>query len=132
MFTVTIERSYLPNCVIGSMVVDGLPFYTIEKPWVENTPFESCIPEGEYICNTYSSQKFPDVWEVQDVPGRTHILMHKGNFVDDVVGCIAVGMSLDEKKYMVKDSRVAFESLHKMLPDEFKLHIKAANKYAWY
>jgi hypothetical protein len=131
MFSVTLNRSYLPSCALGIMVIDNLPFYTIEKPWLDNTPFKSCIPEGDYVCKKYTSKRFPDVWEVKDVPNRTHILLHKGNYEKDVVGCIAVGLSISKNSYMVSNSAIAFDSLRKMLPDEFNLQIKQANKEAW-
>ncbi|OED34078.1 hypothetical protein AB832_08225 [Flavobacteriaceae bacterium (ex Bugula neritina AB1)] len=131
MLNVVIKRSYLPTCVMGKMEIDGLPFYTIERPWLDNTPFKSCIPEGDYVCKKYTSKRFPDVWEIEDVPGRTHILLHQGNFVEDVVGCIAVGLSVSDDSFMVKDSRLAFDSLRKMLPETFTLQIESAEIDTW-
>jgi len=36
----------------------------------------------------------PDTWEVADVPGRTHILIHTANYAHDVEGCIGFGRGL--------------------------------------
>ena len=71
---------------------DGaVPFaITMELPWTDNTPHESCIPTGLYICRRIRSPKFGDTFEVMNVPNRTHILFHAGNTLDDTEGCIMV------------------------------------------
>lgn len=51
------------------------------------------IPEGEYQLRPYSSQKHPNAYELVDVPGRTNILIHSGNFHTDTVGCLCPGAS---------------------------------------
>ena len=78
---------------VGRFLLDGRSVYSIERPWLLNQPWESCIPEGEYALRPYSSERFPNVWEVCDVPGRSHILIHAGNWSRDVSGCIAPGMT---------------------------------------
>ena len=62
--------------------------YTIERPWLKNARNVSCIPAGEYDVEMVNSPKFGHTYEVKDVPGRTHILFHKGNYVRDSFGCI--------------------------------------------
>lgn len=64
---------------------------TLERPWEDNQPNISCIPRGVYRCRRIRSPKFGVTYEVCDVPGRTHILFHKGNTVEDTQGCILVG-----------------------------------------
>ena len=32
----------------GKLYVGDKTFFTVEKPWLNNTPFKSCIPSGEY------------------------------------------------------------------------------------
>lgn len=84
---------YGQRSVIGKFLIAGKPIFSIERPWLANEPWESCIPEGEYPLRAYSSPRYPNVWEVCDVPGRTHILIHAGNWSRDVSGCIAPGWS---------------------------------------
>jgi hypothetical protein len=71
---------------------DGaIPFaVTLEEPWRDNQPTISCIPLGRYTCKRVESPKFGGTFEVTNVPGRTHILFHKGNTTDDTHGCILV------------------------------------------
>lgn len=89
-----LERfAYLADCVMGRLMFGGDSVWTIERPWLQNKPWESCIPDGEYALNPYSSSKYPNVWQVADVPGRTHILIHAANYADQLAGCIAPGTS---------------------------------------
>lgn len=72
---------------------------SIELPWKENRQNVSCIPDGSYCCVPYASRTFGSVYLVQDVPGRSWILTHQGNWAGDVSkglqsnsnGCILLG-----------------------------------------
>lgn len=121
---ITLERfAYGPDATLGRLVLDGSLFYTVERPWLDNAPFKSCIPEGIYQVEPYSSPKYPDVWEITDVPERTHILIHVANYSKDVQGCIGVGMGLNTSDWMVTHSRNAITLLRTKLPEEFELNI---------
>jgi hypothetical protein len=75
---------------------DGIPFaLTLERPWLSNMQGRSCIPEGRYIAKRHVSLKFGETFWLQDVPGRSEILFHKGNLADDSHGCILVGERFD-------------------------------------
>ena len=68
-----------------------IPFaVTLEEPWLDNERLVSCIPAGHYVCERVQSPKFGNTFEVTQVPGRSHILFHKGNTLDDTQGCILV------------------------------------------
>jgi hypothetical protein len=69
-----------------------VPFaLTLEDPWNDNQVRLSCIPAGHYVCQGVLSPKFGMTYEVKDVPGRSHILFHAGNTIEDTQGCILVG-----------------------------------------
>ena len=51
----------------------------------------SSIPAQQYTCRRYSSDTYPDTWEVCNVPGRSYILFHSGNVITHTAGCILVG-----------------------------------------
>ena len=74
------------------VLIDGTrPFaVTLERPWLNNERSVSCIPAGQYACRRVQSPKFGNTFEVTGVPGRTHILFHKGNQVEETQGCILV------------------------------------------
>jgi len=80
---------------IGRLEYEGHTFWTVERPWLNNTPFESCIPDGTYPMRRHNSGRFgPDMWEIFGVPNRTYILIHVGNRSSNVVGCVALGSSV--------------------------------------
>ena len=73
---------------------DATPYpfcVTLELPWKDNKPEVSCIPKGEYRIKKVVSPKYGSVFQVMNVPNRDHILIHKGNFTTDVLGCILLG-----------------------------------------
>ena len=69
---------------------------TLELPWKDNQKRVSCIPKGEYRVEPYSSAKYPAVYEIKDVPGRSYILIHAGNTYLDILGCVLVGSSFTD------------------------------------
>lgn len=93
--------------------------YTLERPWLANRPWVSCIPEGEYKVVRLGDR---ERWEVLDVKGRTNIQIHVGNRVNDSQGCILVG--LNQYSDMVTHSQDAIDALL-TLPAEFNLKIRS-------
>ncbi len=120
----TLERSYLQHCVIGELHVPGFhTFATIERPWLDNERNISCIPEGIYDCVPHNGTKFKNVWRLKNVPDRSAILIHVGNYASDVHGCIAVGKWLSTDGYMVQSSAQAINELRGYLPETFQIKI---------
>lgn len=95
-----------------------LPRYA-GNPEIENERRTDCIPAGKYLCEIRQSPKFGRVYEVKSVPGRSAILIHKGNFCGDkakgfkshVEGCIILGLMFGkmEGQFAVKQSTEAFK-----------------------
>lgn len=57
-----------------------------ELPWRDNRPSLSCIPLGAYpvvYLPRSASGKYRDIYQVMNVPGRSGILIHPGNFAGD-------------------------------------------------
>jgi len=108
---------YTPTHTLGYLFVDELKLATVERPQIANPkgpggmPRISCIDEGIYTVKPHDSDKFPGTYMLvnmqkgvypypDDIPagqgwGRSAILVHSGNHVGDVIGCIAVGMDRD-------------------------------------
>lgn len=105
---------------------------TIELPWRDNMRRISCIPSGEYIVVPHISPKFGWSLWLKDVPDRSAILIHIGNFVDDTLGCILVGVLHDDINNNgvkdVKHSGVAMEILRHYIekhnPSEITINVK--------
>ena len=76
----------------GVLKIDGEAFcVTLEPPDNENYENISCIPENIYFCRRIVSRKFADTFMVKNVFGRTDILFHAGNVLEDTKGCIVLG-----------------------------------------
>ncbi len=125
MKTFELQRfAYHPDGTMGSMMVGDQRFYSIERPWLDNAPNVSCIPEGTYPVGWRESPKFGETWHVQDVPGRTHILIHAANFPYNVEGCIGLGMGVMDAKVAVSSSRRAVKLFEELTRgDEWQLKI---------
>ena len=80
------------SCTQGVLRKDGLAFaVTLELPWRDNEPQHSCIPLGTYTCRRIQSPHFGETFEITGIPGRSHVLFHKGNTTQDTKGCVLVG-----------------------------------------
>jgi len=113
----------------GVMLDEGIPFcLTIERPWLNNLREVSCIPTGIYICKRINSPKFGNTFEVTNVFGRSEILFHKGNIMDDSHGCIILGEQYEllNGKPAVIASGKAFEEFLSKTKDvnEFVLEVR--------
>lgn len=77
----------------GKLYIDGKYLCeTLELPWKNNERKVSCIPVGRYRLTQRHSPKFGHHYHLQDVPGRSFILIHTGNTARDIEGCVLVGM----------------------------------------
>ena len=86
------------NCLIGKVYINDEFFcYSLEREWLDNRKYISCIPQGKYQCKPYSSDKYPDVVEIINIKNRSKILIHKGNYYWEIAGCILFGDSYAEE-----------------------------------
>lgn len=85
----------------------------------------SCITQGLYNCIPHDSPKHPHTWQLLNVPNRTEILIHNGNYLKDTEGCILVGFTIDDDKPMVGRSVDALNYLREVIgSDNFSIEIK--------
>jgi hypothetical protein len=118
----TVSSSH--QATFGVLVENGIPFMvTVERPWMFNKPNESCLPAGAYIVERHISTKYGSdelAWIIKDVHGRSGMLVHVGNTIDDSKGCTHPGIYFAEVngKPGVKDSRKALKQLAKRMNNE--------------
>jgi hypothetical protein len=75
----------------------GFRCATVERPWDDNLADLSCVPVGRYLCLwTWSPKHNANVYELQDVPGRTAVEIHAANVFEQLLGCIAPGHAVAE------------------------------------
>lgn len=100
---------------------------TLELPWLDNQRQKSCIPAGAYKVVPRTSAKFARHYHVLDVPNRTWILIHTGNYHTQILGCILVGAShADINGDGLPDvtfSRVTLNKILSIAPKGFTLNI---------
>lgn len=120
----------------GEMLVDGQKFHTGELPWRDNAPNLSSVPAASYVCRWLWSPNFKrKLFHLQDVPGRTVIEIHNGNWCGDstkglrtdVDGCILLGLGqVDDLSGQpaVTASNAALDTFHRMVgTEDFRLTI---------
>lgn len=147
-----LKRTYYDNYTSGELTLfknnnDGnnnsnnnsnnnlkIELYTLELPYKDNQTNISCIPEGRYIVKRYKSPKFSDCFKIYDinkddggnykeVNGRSDILIHTGNFIDETKGCILVGKG-KQKGAFITDSKTALKILLDNIENEDELIIE--------
>lgn len=100
---------------------------TLELPWNDNKKNESCIPLGNYKVSPRQSAKYNKHYHIQDVPGRSLVLIHIGNFYTQTKGCILVGRGIADingDSYKdVTNSKETMQKLLKLTPNGFDLEI---------
>jgi hypothetical protein len=100
---------------------------TLELPDLGNQQNVSCIPEGKYdVAKIYSPKKGMS-FLLYDVPGRSSIMIHKGNYNSDTQGCILPGYGFedinDDGNLDVIGSTATMNKLLNIMPNEFILYI---------
>lgn len=138
-----LKRTYFDKYTTGELTIlkekdnsnnSNIELYTLELPYKDNQINISCIPEGKYIIKKHKSPKFGDCFKVYDinkdesgnykeVKGRSDILIHAGNFINETKGCILVGKG-KQKGAFISDSRSALKILLDNLENEDELIIE--------
>jgi hypothetical protein len=108
---IRIERQKVTKtAVFGQLFINGNPFcYTLERP-------EVMIPPGRFPVEITFSPRFNRPLPLLDqVPGRSAIRIHAGNWPRDSDGCILVGLQVGDN--MVLESLMALNPLVVQIQD---------------
>ena len=135
----TLKRyAYSPDSTEGRLFINGeFIAWTIERPWKNNKPNISCIPEGsEYVVRPHIRPNGDKVliveggtvclWkhELSDTKLRYLILFHPANLAHQLGGCIAPGQS--RKPGRVNASVRSMMNIKGKLNNHFNRHNAAA------
>src|ERR1035437_6345702 len=115
--------------LVYQCVTIELPRFVV--PMRLNSPMIDCIPSGVYPVEKTISPINGLCFLIKNVPGRTKVEMHIGNFAAekkvDTEGCILPGTRFEDLNgdgnIDVAESTVAFNKLLEILPDTFYLYI---------
>lgn len=129
---VELVRTYQPKQTIGEFYIDGIEFCkTLELQWLDNTRSKSCIPEGVYkvVKRLAHEKRKYNHFHITNVPGRSYILIHTGNYSSQILGCVLVGdKHIDINKdglLDVANSTATLQKLYDKMPAEFELVIRS-------
>ncbi len=147
MKTLKLIRKQFHKFSLGVMPFEDKLVYTIERPFIQESktfhragkPFDSCVPYGIYDLIPHDTEKHKNVWalvnhdlgvyhkrsEMRYGLDRFAILIHSGNYVTDVTGCICVGDSTRLKQGMpiVMNSVATIRYMRKYMGEYDKLEI---------
>lgn len=96
----------------GELFVDGrFVAHTLELPWRNNQSYISAIPAGRYAAHLRFDK--PDGWRLQlnDVPGRSGVQLHVGNYPRQIEGCVLVGLAVVNAENRIEASAEAYDQL---------------------
>lgn len=105
------------DALFGAMDYDGITIgVTMERTAV-------AIPEGTYRGYKRDSAHLGMRVLGIDVPNRTDIECHPANTPSQLLGCVAVGSTIDGDA--LDNSKVAFEKMMSIVPDEFTVVVSS-------
>lgn len=109
-FEIARERVEQGAATRGEVLVEGEPFCrSLELPWLDNQRGISCIPLGTYEVRLLPSKRWGrPIPHITNVPGRSAIEIHIGNFLRDTDGCVLLGNRFLSDD-VILGSRIAFE-----------------------
>jgi hypothetical protein len=97
MVEIKLIRFFSGKATMGVISCPLLPckLFTLELPDKGNIQMISRIPAGKYnfVPHGWNNEpvKFSRVWRLLDVPNRSNVLIHWGNYLRNTDGCILVG-----------------------------------------
>ncbi|UTV99856.1 hypothetical protein KDW99_01520 [Marinomonas rhizomae] len=121
------------NATRGVLTISGKAgsWYVLEPSGPDSAEegSDQRIPAGSYRIAPYSSPKYPNAFELKDVPGRTYILIHPGNFHSNTEGCLMPGKvkMMDGADLAVGSSRNAFNDIKAHLNGTSRITIDITN-----
>ncbi len=107
----------------------------LELPWRDNKRRISRIPRGHYECVKHISPNFGNSIWIKDVPDRSEILIHVGNFIGnpnpktgkpDSLGCPIVGEQFNDPGtgvVNVTNSRTTINKLYELVKEPVYINI---------
>lgn len=126
-----IRDEFSDKSILGKLYLNG-EFYghTLELSWKDNKKSVSCVPKGVYEArkrggDESAKYKYQHV-EILNVPDRSKILIHVGNYPKSTKGCVLLGHT--RALNFVGDSRKAFYKLMYDLQDFEELEVVIKNR----
>ena len=116
------------DCTLSVGICGDFIFNILELPDLDNQKNISCIPEGIYPAKKrISPGKQYEVIEYIDVPDRTFIQIHRGNYTRNILGCQLSGVDfIDLDGDGIPDitsTKKTLKKLLSLLPNKFVIEV---------
>lgn len=130
------RKLYRSDGIFGELLGPKREFLcvTLEHAYSMKEVFYPKVPKGTYQCTrgVHRLERMESsfvTFEVMDVPGRTGILFHVGNYNDESQGCILLGKQMGNKSNggkMIMSSHHAFTDFLRLLEglESFELTVE--------
>lgn len=104
---------------------------TLEPSDLENAPSVSSIPAQQYLIRRIQSPTFGETFQIDNVPGRSHILFHKGNVVGHTEGCVLLAQHFGKlgNNRAILNSGVTFKNFMRELQNYNVAHLTIKEIY---
>ena len=106
-----------------------IAFFTLEPPDLLNRKGFSSIPAQQYICKRHVSPSFGETFLITEVPDRTKVLFHWGNWRSNTEGCILLGTGIMWEKRGITNSKHAFEKFMRIMKGYNIIHLTIKEVY---
>lgn len=121
---------------LGQLTINGIAksWFVLEPGGPDSTTAGSDkrIKAGRYKLVPYSSKRYPGVYELQNVPGRSKILIHVGNYHENTEGCLMPGKKwgvLADKHYYVRESKKALNEIFSEIVNSKLIYVVITNEF---
>ncbi len=104
----------------------------LEPPDYENQVSKSSIPVQQYMCKRIVSPTFGETFEITNVPGRTHVLFHKGNFKRNTEACVLLAQywgKLRTNERLVVNSGTTFQLFMEIMRPYNEFHLTISEHF---
>lgn len=114
----------VPGGMVGTLVLGDRWYVSLEREWLHNLPFMSCVPQGVYDLVPHHGEKYPDTFALvgltvgaapSEHKPRYACVLHGASGPRQLQGCIALGYGLSPRSHLVgyeAATRKAIEYLH--------------------
>jgi len=103
----------------------------LEPADLENKQNVSSIPAQQYLCQRYSSARYPNTFQIMNIPNRNYVLFHAGNTIEHTKGCILLAQYFGKLKgnRAVLNSGLTFKSFMHIMARIDRFHLTISENY---
>ena len=106
-----------------------IALFTLEPPDLLNQKGLSSIPAQQYTCKRHESIAFGETFLITEVPDRSQIIFHWGNWKSNTEGCVLLGTGIMEGKRGITNSKIAFGKFMNIMKGYNTIHLTIKEVY---